>query len=295
MFIPVYYIIICSFFFFSVFTNFTIYSFYQGNTGSGNKILMAPKKIGDEAMPELTAKNFLAVDHETKTVLLSENEKSQSPIASITKLMTAIVFLQNNPAWDKIIEIKIVDFRGSGSRYLLNGDQLTIKEAFYTALVGSDNIATLALVRNSGLSEEEFIAKMNQEARLYGMNDTKFVEPTGLSPENISTAFDLSLLANKAFAYQEIIEATGLENYRLKINGNPGLVENTNKLLIDREVIVLGGKTGYLVEAGYCLISELENQSNQKIIVIILGSRDDDSRFNETKALSQWVFHNYQL
>lgn len=295
MFSSIYYIFISFIFFLYTFTNLNIGQIYLTTIKNNQPVFLKPKMVGQNFSDNLTAKSVLIVDQKTRTNLWEKDPGSPRSIASLTKLMTTLVFLKSSPDWQKIIEIKFIDFQHGSSRYLKLGEQLSVKDLFYLGLIGSDNVAISALVRSVGFSEEDYVKLMNQQARLLGMTKTYFSEPTGVSAENISTANDLSQLIYQAFSREEIRQATNLNNYQISINQGKIKREviNTNKLLVDNNFKIFAGKTGSLEAAGYCLVNQLADITNQQIMIIILGSESEDKRFTETKTLANWIFENF--
>lgn len=248
----------------------------------------------------LTAKSALVLDKTSETQLFSLNAEEQRPIGSITKLMTALVVLENKPDWDKIIIMEAED-GNQGRLYLSEGDSATVRDLFYTSLVGSSNNATMALARSAGISLEEFVRKMKAKARQLGLFQTEFTEPTGLDPENKSTAREIALLLKSALAEEAIKEAVLLKNYSFQLKGTneKRRIVSTDLLLsqgIDKGLIkrINGGKTGFVEEAGYCFVMEAEDKEGHQVIVAVLGSQTHWTRFSEAKALAEWAFRAYE-
>lgn len=227
----------------------------------------------------------------------NKNSDIVQPIASITKLMTALVFLENNPGWGKTYMISEEDAVEGGRLNLFTGEKLKIKDIFYTSLVASDNGATLALAHASGLSEAEFVKKMNEKAITLGLKKTIFVDTVGLSDNNVSTAREVALMAKEALDKQEIREATESKEYIFStLNGREKKIESTDYLLFDSEknnFQILGGKTGYTDEAGYCFVGRFKDINGREIISVVLNSSGKNERFRESKSLVNWVFNNY--
>ena len=227
----------------------------------------------------------------------NKNADVVQPIASITKLMTALVFLENNPGWDKTYTITKEDAVEGGRLNLFTGEELKIKDIFYTSLVASDNGATLALAHASGLSEAEFIRKMNEKAFALGLKKTSFVDTVGLSDNNVSTAREVALMAKEALDQKEIRKATESKEYNFStLNGREKKIESTDYLLFDSEknnFQVLGGKTGYTDKAGYCFVGRFKDANGREIISVVLNSNGKNERFKESKSLVNWVFSNY--
>ncbi|MFA5754501.1 MAG: serine hydrolase [Patescibacteria group bacterium] len=218
-------------------------------------------------------------------------------IASITKLMTALVFLDHNPGWDKVYEITAADNIAGGRLNLFLGERVTIRDLFYTSLVASDNGATIALVHATGLSDQEFVAKMNDEARRLGLVKTRFSDPIGLSDQNVSTAREVAYLAQAAFNRPEIQKAASSREYQFTTElGVTKKVESTDYLLFDpgtNSFEVVGGKTGFTDRAGYCFVGRFKNDDGREVISVVLNSQGKNERFRESKALINWVFDSY--
>ncbi len=232
-----------------------------------------------------------------RVFLYTKKADEVQPIASITKLMTALVFLDNNPGWDSVYKITLSDKIEGGKLNLFQGDSVKIKDLFHTSLIASDNGATIALVKSTGLSEKEFVLKMNEKARFLGLRNTDFVDPTGLSDNNISSAKEVALLAQEALSRTEISEATRRKEYEYEtLEGRNKKIESTDYLLFDtaqNDFQVLGGKTGYTEKAGYCFVGKFKDKSGRELISVILNSDGKNDRFKESKTLVDLIFKNY--
>jgi D-alanyl-D-alanine carboxypeptidase len=169
-----------------------------------------------------------------------------------------------------------------------------VKDLFNAMLVASSNNSAVALARSTGFSQEEFASLMNNKALELGMNDSSFVEPTGLDPQNVSTAADIIKLAEAALDRPEITDATSQSEYTFSVlnTDRTYTLENTDRLL-NSYLDIKSGKTGYLDEAGYCLVSNVRGSGGQEVLVAVLGSESEESRFQEVKALAQWSYDNY--
>lgn len=228
--------------------------------------------------------------------LWSINDSVSYPIASITKLMSAMVFLDQNSNLEAVIEVTENDYRPGGKAHFFVGDNVVIKDIFDTALVASDNTAIALLVRSSGLSEAEFVQKMNTKAEIMRLKETVFVDPTGLQSGNRSTVREVAKLAEAAMRYPLIQEATQTNRLTLKTkNGKEVDIRSTNLLLsepIAPGIRIIGGKTGSLPEAGYCFVGFFSKDGHD-IITVVLGASDDEQRFLETKNLVRWAYEAY--
>jgi D-alanyl-D-alanine carboxypeptidase len=270
--------------------------FPQNNLPQNGDKAVALKQSGGYALT-IEASSSIAIDRDSGTVLWDNNSAVVRPIASITKLMTAYVFLNSNPDLDKIYELQKEDVRLGGKSYIYPGDQVTVRDLFYLTLVGSDNTAAVALARSIGLTETEFVAKMNQQAGQFGLVNTKFEDISGLSDGNVSTAKEVLIMARKCLANPEIRDTTIKPSYEFStVGGRDVIVESTDALLsvfpIDG-INIVGGKTGHTDEAGYCFVGEFVNQAGHKIMSVVMGTNSDTDRFAETKKLVKWAYDNY--
>lgn len=260
------------------------------------------KKLDSQSLGvEITAPSVLVVDSQSDKVLYEKNPLAAHSIASLTKLMTALVFLDYNPGWAKEVTIENSDYREGGMVYLVVGEKITVRDLFYAALLASANEAAVALARTTVLSEGEFIKAMNNKAKGLGMVESRLVDLTGLSEENQATAVDIIKLMKAALAEPEIFAALSAKEYTIKILNKSiaRKVITTDKILGDALAAgngvswVEAGKTGYLKSAGYNFISQIRHQNGQRIWSVVLGSATINDRFNDTKSVAYWVFNNY--
>ncbi len=239
----------------------------------------------------IPAKAVYVVD-EKGNVLLSKNSSQRLPIASITKLMTALVFLEHNPGWNTSITFTAADDTIPAKFYLKAGDQITVKDAFYGTLVSSKNNAAKMLARSTGLSKAQFAQKMNEKAKVLGMKDTVFVEPTGLSEGNISTAKDLALLTKEAYKQFPVLQAATTKTYGFHTLKYDTVISTKNSnALLGKVKEVRAGKTGYTEEAGFSMVAQGE-QNNGTLTVALLGAPDDSTRFDVVGKLVQLAMKN---
>lgn len=247
---------------------------------------------------EISATSSAVIDCKSDAVLFGKQKDQIWPIASITKLAAALVFLEHNPGWETIYQIKAEDKQEGGRIYLFTGEKVKVKDLFYFSLVGSDNTAAMALVRSTGLSDEEFINKMNEKARALGLNNTHFDDPVGLSSGNMSTAKEIAALAGAAFANEDISGASLTKAYEFEtLEGRNKKINNTDGLLDifpQNGIKILGGKTGYIEASGYCFVGKFADHSGNEIISVVLGADSYNARFAQTKEMVEWVYENYQ-
>ncbi len=218
------------------------------------------------------------------------------PIASLTKLMAALVFIEHNPGWQTRYVVRAADHRSGARDNLQPGDNVTIRELFRTALIASDNSAVMSLVRASGLSEREFVTAMNAKADTLRLKQTTFSDPTGLDNGNRSTPGDISRLAAAALSQADIREAVLRPAYSFATEqGSVKDIRATDKLLdrpLPAGVRLVGGKTGHIDEAGYCFVGLFEKDGRQ-VLTVVLGADSDEARFSETEKLVDWAYRTF--
>lgn len=258
------------------------------------KNTLLPHKIDNQSLGvKISAPSAAIMDRNTGTILWQKNANQVRSLASITKLMTALVFLDHNPGWEESVTMIQEDETNGNSANVLRGEVVKVRDLFYLSLVASDNNATNALVRSTGVARDEFIDLMNQKAKELGLVNTSFRDATGLSDANQSTALEILSLAKTAFAYGDIREVTSRQTYSFRtVGGRLDKVYSTNKLLYSY-LDVAAGKTGHITAAGYCLVSEIIGDQNQAIIGVVLGSATNADRFYDLKILSAWTLNNF--
>lgn len=254
-----------------------------------------PHRLGIET----SARSALVVDWRTGTALFEKNADSPQPIASITKLVTALAIVGTNPDWDEPVEILGSDLRPGGVAYLAPGDVLPRRDVFTVMLVASSNEAAVALARATGLSAEEFAARMNEQARRLSMMSARFVEPSGLDAHDVASARDIAFLVRAAMDEPLIQEAVLRPAFSFKTAaGKERTVRTTDDLLgsflAKPPYRFLGGKTGYVDSAGYCFAAAAERGEGERVIAVALGSPAKDGRFHDVKSLIYWAFDAYR-
>lgn len=262
-----------------------------------NLVITQAVKKPDAPDFNLVASSGAVLLVKNNTFLFEKNSGAKQPIASLTKLMTALIFLDHNPGFDKEYVITPADNISGGKNNLFTGDTVKISDLFYTSLIASDNGATMALTHATGLSEKDFVKAMNEKANKLGLFNTTFVEPTGLSDKNVSTARDIARLAKEALSHEEIKKTTITKEYKFVTKeGREKKINSTDYLLYSdyiKDKSLLGGKTGYTEGAGYCFVGKFADNRQDEIISVVLNSSGKNDRFLETKSLVDWVFTNY--
>jgi D-alanyl-D-alanine endopeptidase (penicillin-binding protein 7) len=239
---------------------------------------------------DLKSSVALVVDQDTSEVLFSKNDKAILPIASLTKLMTGLVISEARLPMDEIITISQEDVdteKGSSSR-LRVGTELSRGELLHLALMSSENRAAHALGRSFPGGLPVFVGLMNAKARLIGMSDTSYVEPTGLSSKNQSSARDLVKLVSVAYGDPALRELSTSPGHQVAV-GNRTLQYNNTNRLVKSPVWDIGlQKTGYIAEAGQCLVMQAK-VSGRKLIMVFLDSAGKLSRIADAERVRRWV------
>ena len=233
------------------------------------------------------ARNAILLDPLTGEVLFEKNASRSVPIASLSKLMTALVFLEQKPDLDKEVTVRAEEIAGAGHTQLRRGEVVPLGELLHMSLMCSDNCATRVIALESGLSPDDFIARMNTKSIELGLTGTRFVEFTGLNEHNVSTAADVARLLHAAANEPLIAEITTTRSYEFHTARRWHTVGNTNRLLYGRYEI-LGGKTGFIREAGYCFATWVRAQGRD-LIAVVLGAPTNATRFADAVRLIQKV------
>jgi serine-type D-Ala-D-Ala endopeptidase (penicillin-binding protein 7) len=232
----------------------------------------------------------LVVDQDTQEVLVSKNDHAVLPIASLTKIMTAMLVLEAHLNPDEPIAISQEDVdteKGSRSR-LAVGSVLSRGELLHLALMSSENRAAHALGRSYPGGMEAFVRLMNQRAHDLGMRDTQFVEPTGLSSRNQSSARDLAVLVRAAYGLREMRELSTSPGHVVEVNNRQLQYNNTNRLVLNPQWDIGLQKTGYISEAGRCLVMQAQ-VSGRKLIMVFLDSAGKFTRLADAERVRRWV------
>jgi D-alanyl-D-alanine endopeptidase (penicillin-binding protein 7) len=244
----------------------------------------------DGPAPKLASSAVAVIDQTTGDVLYEKNANAVVPIASITKLMTAMVALDAKPSLSEILTIGEADIdtlKGTHSR-LAVGTQLTREEMLRLALMSSENRAASALSRHYPGGRDAFIAAMNRKAHDLGLTDTRFQDPTGLTAENVSSARDLVKMVDAAHQYPLIRELSTSEEYHVAVKGRPQTFRNTNALVKSDSWTIGLSKTGYISEAGKCLVMQAW-LNNKPTIIVLLDSWGKLTRIGDAQRIKRWI------
>jgi len=234
------------------------------------------------------ARSAIVFDADSGEVLWERDAREPRPIASITKVMTVMLFLDHEKDLSSDVVISAVDVRRASTTYLRRGERVCLRDLVHLALMASDNVAARALARVSKWGTKRFISRMNARAAELGLQGTRFTDPSGLHEGNVSSAFDVSRLIVEASQRARVGEIMRKRSYRISTSRGDRNIRNTNRLL-DSSLEVMAGKTGYIDEAGYCLATLVRFSGDQKIAVVVLGAGSSSRRFTETRRLVDWV------
>ncbi|MBW6440439.1 D-alanyl-D-alanine carboxypeptidase [Patescibacteria group bacterium] len=279
----------------NVSTNKENWNTYKIISENEAEIRPLPSRIKNNKI-NIDSSSAIAFDVGTDYILYSKDIKKKLPIASLTKIMTSIIVLENNNL-DDVVVINQSALQTEGRKVgLLTGEKITVDNLLKIMLVSSNNIAAVALAEHTGGDVKNFVELMNQKAKVLGLDDTEFYNPTGLDEVNIniSTAYDVAQLVDYALEKSIIWEYSKTKSVTAssvdeKINHK---VNNTNQLLGVMENVI-GGKTGFTDMAGECLmiIRADPRDENNRVITVVLNAQD---RFMQTQRLQNWVWENYK-
>lgn len=247
---------------------------------------------------ETTSASIFVADLATGKVLFSKKPHTVLPIASLTKLMTAMVWLETEPNLDETITFIDEDFDGESKPIFLVGETITKREALQSLLIGSVNASANAMARTS-LGTERFVERMNAKAKEMKLASPHFVEPSGIKIENHSNAADVGALLSNALTYPEIKKTVAMSSVNVKgRTGKDYLLKSTNLLLgtyLNKSPYhIIGAKTGSLPQAGYSMAQVTSDNDGHQIVVVGLANDNHFARFQDVKAVTTWTFENYQ-
>ena len=239
---------------------------------------------------DLKSSAAFVIDQETSEVLVSKNADAVLPIASLTKLMTALVIAEAKIPLDELITVSQDDVdteKGSRSR-LKVGTQLTRSEMLHLALMSSENRAAHTLGRTFPGGSEAFVEAMNAKGKELGMSDTNFVESTGLSSRNRSSARDLATLVRAAHQHPIIREMSVSAEAKVEVGRRNLQFHTTNRLVLRADCDIGLQKTGYITEAGRCMVMQA-NLAGRPLIMVFLDSAGKHSRLGDAERVRRWI------
>jgi len=240
-------------------------------------------------VPDVRAEAAIIYDSATGHVLWESNSQNQRSIASITKVMTAVVFLEDSPDLSDEIVVQPSDVRAASTTYLRAGYHVTKGDLLHLTLIASDNAAARALARVSSLGSEAFISRMNSKAAELGLTNTSYADPSGLLSANVSSAYDMAKLITYVSNDERIASVMRTQTYTVTAGRRVINIHSTNQLVMKGDVDVQAGKTGFISKAGYCLATLLRlPQGGPEVAVVVLGAKSNAGRFWETRHLLNW-------
>ncbi len=237
---------------------------------------------------DLSSSVALVVDQETSEVLFSKNDTAVLPIASLTKLMTGLVIADANLPLDQQITISEEDAAVYRNSRLAVGTTLSRSELMHLSLMSSENRAANALGRTFPGGMDQFVRLMNAKARELGMRDTRYVEPTGLSSMNQSSARDLAILVTVAYERPILRDLSTSPSHQLDLGPRTLQFNNSNRLIRSPEWDIGLQKTGYIAAAGRCLVMQTK-VAGRKLIMVFLDSAGKISRVQDAERMRRWV------
>jgi D-alanyl-D-alanine endopeptidase (penicillin-binding protein 7) len=244
-----------------------------------------------DLVPDIRAAAAIIFNPANGEVLWQENAQDKRSIASITKVMTTVVFLEDNPDLNQDVTVERSDVYAASTTYLRANERLPLSEVLHLVLIASDNAAARILARVSHGGTASFVERMNEKALELGLENTSFADPSGLNPDNLSSAYDLSRLISFAAADERIAPIMRTATYTVKTNRRTINIHSTNRLVMEKMdgMDVMGGKTGFISKAGYCLATLLRLPQGNQVAVVVLGAQSNPGRFWETRHLFSWL------
>ena len=257
------------------------------------KELQTPRFRVDEfgrEVPDVRAEAAIIYNPETGEVLWESHSQDQRSMASITKVMTALVFLESNTPLTTEVTMQRSDVSHASTTYLRSGYKLSADDLLNLLLIGSDNAAARALARVSFLGYDGFIQRMNEKAKELGLESTVYADPSGLLAENLSSAYDLARLIAYAAADERVGAIMRKTSFSTQVGRHTITANSTNQIVRSGDIDVVGGKTGFINRSGYCLATLLRlPQSGQQVAFVVLGAKSNASRFWETRHRFNWM------
>lgn len=243
-----------------------------------------------DLVPDVRAEAAIVYNPATGEILWESGGFSLRSIASITKVMTALCFLEDGPDLAREVTVNRVDLRGASTTFLRANERIRLQDVLHLALVASDNVAARTLARSSSGGPEAFVARMNEIATELGLTSTHFTDPSGLDARNVSSAYDLARLITYAAEDELLSSIMRTSEYTLRTSRRTLTVRNTNQLVRSADIDVRGGKTGFINKSGHCLATLLRvPELNQTVAVVVLGARSNAGRFWETRHIFNWI------
>jgi D-alanyl-D-alanine endopeptidase (penicillin-binding protein 7) len=241
-------------------------------------------------VPDIRAEAAIIYNPETGQVLWQSNGEDRRSIASITKVMTAAVFLEGSPDLSEKVVVERADMRAASTTYLRAGIKVSKEDLLHLLLIASDNAAARVLARVSPQGTTGFIERMNEKAKELGLVSTSYVDSSGLLSDNVSSALDMAKLITYVSGDDRIASIMRTPEYTVNAGTKQITIRSTNQLVRAGDVDVQAGKTGFISKAGYCLATLLRlPQGGPQVAVVVLGAKSNAGRFWETRHLFNWL------
>lgn len=250
-----------------------------------------PQKNPYYISPIINARSGIAIDLESGGILFEKAAHDRLPIASITKLMTILIVLEENDKTELVTVSSNAATTEGSKMFLRSGEKITLENLIYGALIHSANDAAIALAEHNAGNTQKFVQKMNQRTLKLGLLNTHFANPAGLDhPDNYSSAYDIAILAKELLKHDKILEISEIKAINVKsIDGKIVHKLMTTNELLDSYLNVKGLKTGSTQMAGLCLVA-ISKYQNKNVLTVLLNS---PARFRETKILLDWTFRAF--
>jgi len=239
-------------------------------------------------VPDVRAAAAIVYNPQTGDVLWENNSHDQRSIASLTKIMTAVTFIADDPDLNERVTVTRADVTRASTTHLVAGDVLTLGDVLHLTLIASDNAGARILARTSEGGADAFVQRMNEMAAHLGLTNTHYADPSGLDDRNVSSAYDISHLIAFATSDERLGPIMRTQQFEVHTPKRDIAIHSTNKLL-GTDVNVVGGKTGFISKAGYCLATLLQVPQGSQVAVVVLGAANSAIRFGETRHLFNWA------
>ncbi len=253
--------------------------------------------------PAVTSGKYIVIDNASGAILSANHAGETWPIASITKLMTTSLALEDGIDVGGRCSVVTMDEVGGARLGVTSGTTFTVRDLLAATLVGSANNAANAVARYTGLAKNDFVAAMNDRADRLGLVQTAFVDPTGIELGNVSTAREVAYFSAKAFENENIRKFAGSSSTHISAINDTSYVrdiKSTNWMLYDAaydDVYVTAGKTGFLNESGWNLVVQLHpmgEDTDRSLTVVALGAAGRRESFDDAAALARWTWKNFE-
>lgn len=250
------------------------------NASSGAYHFRTPIVLPDAAVPEIKAEGYAVYDMDSGTMISESSMARIWPLASLTKLATVLMIVEQNPDWNKIIQIQnIPEANGKGVQFVYPGDMISIRDALAAALIPSDNLAAANLAQYFHIDAAMLALRFPT---------LSLADYTGLNPANVASIQDVVAIARDAWKYDSIRDLSGRASYDILVNEKPVHLEHTNPLLA-KDSDWIASKTGYVPESGGNVVALRRLPDGHVVILVILGADGITQRFDELAKLSDWV------